>query len=247
MRFYNNQKYIGFTSMSQEQLGIKASSLYNLSARDPFVFHLFMFEDDPSDVPSYAKRYFERQKNEIGRGSNSNNDILSEDLICCLLLGSFGITISERFSDCSLDFPNLKDLEKKYVLVSDDDQMFLIRHERWAIEFLFYLFECEYQKIELFEQKYKTPELFEKIIPNLTLDEILDIFVIATTYHAISRYQFLIQLTLKHILEFLDSDKIDHKENILCFGFGNFYANIKDFENAIIWYDKASGCKARQT
>jgi hypothetical protein len=119
-----------------------------------------------------------------------NDNELFRAAVLCVLMGSFDIALSrEKLQVCGVYRKNLTKLAQNYFLIETNDRNnnshnFQIRHPRWGIEFLSYLYRETGNDFIEFEHEYRIKDIFSCILENTSLHDHLNILKLCVSLYS---------------------------------------------------------------
>ena len=122
--------------------------------------------------------------------------MIYKDALSCSFLTMFGVTISDHLSSkCKLCSNVLKSLVRKDILFKNGEVK--LRHPRYALEFLVYIFESEFENdFQSFNAKYGVCDILKCLFKNVNIDESFNILFTLTTLNE-ERYRLLIKAVIQ--------------------------------------------------
>lgn len=119
-----------------------------------------------------------------------NDNELYRAALLCVLMGSFDIALyREKLQNCGVYKKNLTKLAQNYFLIETNDRNnnsynFRIRHPRWGIEFLSYLYSETGNDFIEFEHEYGIKDIFSCILENASLHDHLNILKLCVSLYS---------------------------------------------------------------
>jgi hypothetical protein len=119
-----------------------------------------------------------------------NDNELFRTALLCVLMGSFDIALSKnKLQVCGVYKKNLTKLAQNYFLIETNDKNsnsynFQIRHPRWGVEFLSYLYNETGNDFIEFEHEYRIMDIFSCLLENISLHDHLNILKLCVSLHS---------------------------------------------------------------
>src|SRR5918996_4251370 len=158
--------------------------------------------------------------------------------IFCSLAGALGVKLTrELLVNCNIHSNELISLVSEGFLFKNDD--YEVRHERWATEFLTYVFYKYFNNDAIaLNNSYGLGSMVNCLFENLNVDAIITVMIRCSSFISETKYQSLASILINNstIPENLTNS---NTVNIHCFGYGNYYSSAKEFKKAIEAYDRA--------
>jgi tetratricopeptide (TPR) repeat protein len=129
--------------------------------------------------------------------------------------------------------------------VQFNKEQFRIRHEKYAVEFLVYLYSKLFgNNPEYFDQTYEIKDIIKCIWNNIAVDDIIDLLTGCSYLYKIpeDRYISLSEIIAADYVipydKFVIPSQISDSEKtrLFCYGLGNFYTNRKDYTHSLEYY-----------
>lgn len=155
------------------------------------------------------------------------------------LLGMFGIELyDEVLRMDGIKTNNLESLKNKGVLIKDDK--FRFRHERWALEFLMYIYKHEFgEDFTAFNSKYQFLNFLKLILNQLPIHDIFNIIYGLIPLARNDRFKSVAD-TILTSLEIPSKLTRHEKADLYCYGLGTFHMKLNDNDNALKYLDQAA-------
>ena len=154
------------------------------------------------------------------------------------LLGMFGIELYDevlKMDNIKTDI--LESLKNKGVLIKEDK--FRFRHERWALEFLMYIYKHEFgEDFMAFNSKYQFLDFLKLILDQLAIYDIFNIIYGLIPLARNDRFKSVAN-TILTSLEIPSKLTRHEKADLYCYGFGTFHMKLNDNDNALKYLDEA--------
>ncbi len=234
-----------------------AKSFYEISRRDPFMFSLgikYVLEGGDQELENLVSKEMRaliRKIEEIERDERIQNNELWKATIMSAIMGIATIMLERKshpnLFKCSKILPvrfwTL--LQGNNILLKESDEGKLrIRHEMFAYEFLYVLYENNFNNdLELFNEYYGY--ILKCIWDSIGVDEIIDMLDSCSYLYDIERYRLISELITSPYLVPLDQFSPppgihdSDKAKLFCDGLGNFYVSRKEYKKSLDCYDKA--------
>ena len=109
---------------------------------------------------------------------------------------------------------------------------FTLRHEKWGIEFLKYIIKNFFDgSIDSFYQQHHIRDILDCISKNFDAHDIIIFF---TRCNLLLKSEgFILGKTIIQNFNLYDNISNSEKSDIYCYGYGNFYLEIEDYQSAI--------------
>jgi tetratricopeptide (TPR) repeat protein len=226
-----------------------SADLYDFSKRDPFIFVFSMIYEIFSEEKSHMN-FIERDFNEKIT-SLGEDERLWKAALFCTFMGMFDISIVIPVLSSNGIYinPHLKSLVTRNFLYQNGDE-YITRHERWALEFILYLFNKKFDNdFVSFDAMYKIKDIINSILNGIDINNHLDILNQCDLLYRQESSRPLIKMVVDNYIipENLRNytDIWTGKGNILD-NMGRHYEAIKCFDKAteidssndLAWYNK---------
>ena len=207
---------------------------YNISNSNMLLFFSYMkshiFEKKPNNTSiDILETEF------IVKWNNLKDLKLRKTAIFCSLVGMFGIKIApDIISRCNIDIQDLIQLVKNDFLIRNVDGYNVI-HEKWAIEFISYIYRTYYENNEnVVNFKLSIKEILDCVLSCLNIHDLnQSIFSCINFYHNNS-YKNIIDTWIKEARFFsYPNMNAEARMKILAQGIGSFYFQFRLFEKEL--------------
>ena len=217
-----------------------ATYYYNISNSNMLLYFAYLkshiFEKLP-DNPS-----IDILENEFIVHWNKIKDLkLRKSAIFCSIVGMFGFKITpDIISRCNIDIQDLIKLVKNGFLIRNLDGYNVI-HEKWAIEFISYIYRTYYENNEkIIHFQLSIKEILECVLGCLDIHESYQAIFSCINFYYETRYREIINAWIREA-RFFSYPKINSEERmkILAQGIGSFYFHFRLFKKELEVNDEA--------
>ena len=232
------KKLFDFYDKKHENVEEIAVDIFNKTRGDLLLFNCAILE-----IIHFNQKKNNLLQNCLERDFNENKSKLDncnlwKTATYCLLLGSFGIKIdSSLLEKCNIYTNDLVELTKISFLFKVGNQ-FTIRHEKWGIEFLKYIIKNFFDgSINSFYQQNYIKNILDCISKNFDAHDIIIFFTRCGLL--LKSEDFTLGKILIENFNLYDNISNPEKSEIYCYGFGNFYYEIGNYQSAISSFEKS--------
>lgn len=173
-----------------------------------------------------------------------DHDGLWRAAIFCSFTGMFGIELKEKFLiECGVGDQIVPLIESGFLFLNVDPNnktQYEIRHERWALEFLVFIFTERFKSnSNLFKSRHPIKGIIQCILNNIKPDELLNIIYECTSLYLEEdkRNRPLGEVIVQNTFI---PDHLSINDKVKSYGaFGEFYHSVNDNVKAIEAFNKA--------
>ena len=230
-----------------------AEEMYQYSKRDPFMFNLGIKYRLSEGRKAYEDFIALDIENKIKLLKDKDAKDWKAPLLCSIL-GIVGRSVSLQTSTgllaCSGIIPySFESLVQQDFLIKQVEfkqEQYRVRHEKYAAEFLVYLYRTYFgNNPDLFDKTHGIRHIINCVWDNIAVDAIIDILEVCSSFYHIESYRPLSELiTTDYVVPYARFVTPSHlsepeKVRLFCYGLGNFYSNRKDYIHSIEYYDQS--------
>ena len=238
------QLIIGGSSTIQTFMNIthikNATYYYNISNSNMLLYFAYLKSHIFHKLPDNTS--IDILENEFIVQWNKIRDLkLRKSAILCSLVGMFGIKITpDIISRCNIDIQDLIQLVKNDFLIRNVDGYNVI-HEKWAIEFISYIYKTHYQNNEsIVNFQLSIKEILECVLNCLSIHDIHQTIYSSIIFYHENKYTHIVDTWIEEA-RFFSYPKMNLEERmkILVQSISFYYFHFHLFEKALEVTDEA--------